>query len=447
MQFDPKGTQPPIRAQRGAPRFVGWLFATCFIMGGLWAGGQAVPEAFGWARELPGNLTQFIIPVLGPGTSPDAPDWRNKERVNVLVMGIDRRPDEKFEDPVRTDVMMLVSVDPHSQTASMLSVPRDLWLPVPIGNGQTISERVNAANVIGVMRNHPGGGPQLAKETFQYNFGVRVHYYVMIDFEGFEKVTDTLGGVDVRVDQTIVDNQYPTNNYGLQRITIPAGDQHLNGERTLQYARSRHQDSDFGRMKRQQQVMLAAREKLLRLDMLPKLPQLWNEFQESIRTDMSLGDVLALAKIAKEIPVESITGRSLEAPYVYSFTGYDGASLLMPVREKIRDVIEEMFFDSRKEQGARIEVLNGTKTPGLAALTATQLKNYGFDNVTVGDAPGGPYRETQVVNFTGKGYTATLVANLLRVPKGQVKTEGAVGPPGAVDAVDIRIIIGQDIGN
>jgi LCP family protein required for cell wall assembly len=406
-----------------------------------------VPEAFGWARDLPGNLTQLIIPVLGPGSSPDAPDWRNKERVNVLVMGIDRRPDEKFEDPVRTDVMMLVSVDPHSQTASMLSVPRDLWVPIPLPNGQKVEERINAANVVGVMRNHPGGGPQLAKETFQYNLGVRVHYYVMIDFEGFEKIIDTLGGVDIRVEQTIIDNLYPTKNYGIQRITIPAGDQHLDGERALQYARSRHQDSDFGRMKRQQQVMLAAREKLLRLDMLPKLPQLWGEFQESVRTDMSLGDVLALARVAKEIPVESISGRTLEPPAVVPFQGYDGASLLLPQRERIRDVVEDMFFDSRKEQGARIEVLNGTRTPGLAAQTATQLKNYGFENVTIGDASGGPYRETQVVNFSGKGYTATLVANLLGVPKGKVKTEGALPLPGGGDAVDIRIILGQDIGN
>jgi LCP family protein required for cell wall assembly len=436
--------------RQGAPRMVVWLVALLFIVGGLWAGGQAVPEAFGWANDLsPVSLTLKLLPFGGSNNpSPDAPDWSNKERVNVLVLGIDRRPDEKFDDPVRTDVMMLVSIDPASHSASMLSIPRDLWVPIPVQGGGVLHDRVNTANVYGALRNYPGGGAQLAKETVQYNLGVRVHYYVMLDFDGFEKVIDTVGGIDVHLDRKLIDYEYPTPYYGVQTIEIPAGDQHLDGQRSLWYARSRHQDSDFGRMRRQQEVMMAVREKLLRLDMLPKLPQLWGEFHDAIRTDMSLGDVVNFAKVARDVKPDAILGRTLEAPYVTSFTTQDGAAILLPNRDKIHEVVDETFFDSRKEQDARIEVLNGTLTPGLAAQTATQLKSLGFDRVTVGDAPGGPYKQTQVVTYSGNGYTASLVASLLRVPKDRVKSEKKTPTPAAAgDPVDIRIILGQDISN
>lgn len=452
MQFDPKGPPPetpPVRAR--VPKMLAWTGVVLFIVSGLVVGGQAMPEWFGWAKNLnPISLTQALLPfTLTPGsTSADAPDWGNQERVNVLVMGVDRRPDETMDSTVRTDVMEIISIDPYTKSASMLGIPRDLWVPIPLGNNQVTYERVNAANVVGVLRKHPGGGAALAKETVQYNLGVRINYYLMLDFDGFRSLIDTLGGVDIHVEKTLIDNQYPTDYYGTQRVVIEAGDQRMNGEVALQYARSRHADSDFGRMKRQQQVMLAVRERLLRLDMLPKLPQLWGQFHDAIRTDMGLGDALNLAKVAREVNTDNIVGKTLEYPYVTSYTAQDGAALLLPVRDKIRELVDEVFFDARKEGEARIEVLNGTSSPGLAAQTASALKNQGFENVVVGDAPGGPYKQTQVVNYSGKGYTAGLVALALKLPRDRVKAEKApTGAQAPADPVDIRIILGQDLAN
>ncbi len=452
MQFDPKAPPPetpPVRAR--IPKMLAWAGLFLFIVSGLAVGGQAMPEWFGWAKNLnPVSLTQALLPfTLTPssGASADTPDWSNRERVNVLVMGVDRRPDETMDSTVRTDVMEVISIDPYTKSASMLGIPRDLWVPIPLGNNQVTYERVNAANVVGVLRKYPGGGAALAKETVQYNFGVRINYYVMLDFDGFRNLIDILGGVDIHVEKTLIDSEYPTDYYGVQRVVIPAGDQHMDGEVALQYARSRHSDSDFGRMKRQQQVLLAVRERLLRLDMLPKLPQLWGQFHDAIRTDMGLGDVLNLAKVAREVNTENIVGKTLEYPYVTSYTSEDGAALLLPVRDKIRELVEEVFFDARKEGEARIEVLNGTGSPGLAAQTASALKNRGFENVVVGDAPGGPYKQTQVMNYSGKGYTAGLVALALKLPRDRVKAEKAPAAPKDTDPVDIRIILGQDLAN
>ena len=184
------------------------------------------------------------------GTSSDGPDWSLGERVNILLMGVDRRPEEKMDDPVRTDTMMVVSIDPNTHTASMLGIPRDLWVPIPLPNNGVLHDRINTANVYGVMRNLPGGGAQLAKDTVSYNLGVKIHYFLMIDFQGFRNIIDALGGIDVYLDKPLVDYEYPTDNYGYMTVSIPAGNQHLDGERALQYARSRHSDSDFGRIGR-----------------------------------------------------------------------------------------------------------------------------------------------------------------------------------------------------
>lgn len=439
-------TNPPEETPRAAfsvKPFLFWLFFASFIVGGFYSGALSLPRALGWVDAVvSAPFGQRSLPFSIFPTKPEqAPDWDNQERVNILIMGVDRRPSEGTGAPTRTDTMMILTLDPYSKTAGILSIPRDLFVPIPVRQGLVLHERVNTANVYGETYNYPGGGPALAKETVQYNFGVRIHYYLMVDFEGFERLVDAIGGVDVKVERPLIDHLYPTPDYETMSIYIPAGAQHLDGERTLWYVRSRHQDSDFGRIQRQQQVLLAVRERLLQLNMIPRVPQLWGEFKDTVQTDLSLSEILSLAKIAREIGTENITGKSLDEPYVTSAVTSEGAYVLLPNRDKVREVIDEVFFDARKQQeAARIEVLNGTDRPGLATKTAQQLKEYGFQQITVGDMQSDPPGLTEIQASSSKSYTAKLVASILNLPKNRVITLDRMNG----DPVDIRIILGKD---
>jgi LCP family protein required for cell wall assembly len=163
--------------------------------------------------------------------------------------------------------MLVVSVDPESKSAGMLSMPRDLWVEIP-GDGM---DRINTAYMYGDLNQSPGGGPALAKKTVQYNLGEPIHYYVRVNFQVFQQVIDLMGGVDIYVEHDINDPLYPDMNYGYDPLRIPSGWQHMDGALALKYARTRHGSSDFERMHRQQQVMLAVRDKVTQLQLLPKL--------------------------------------------------------------------------------------------------------------------------------------------------------------------------------
>ena len=431
-------------------QFLLWLLFAVFVAGGLYAGGLALSTDLGAAAGIPQRLAPFNVGNFGntanPGNTEDsapALDWLNQERVNILLLGGDRRPADDESEPMRTDTMMVVSLDPYTKTAAMFSIPRDTWVPISLGNGQVLEERINTAYVYGEVGEYPGGGRALAKDTVQYNFGIPIHFAVLVDFKGFERMIDTLGGVTVNLPEPLIDNAYPTDDYEYMQIYIPEGVQTLDGRRALWYVRSRHQDSDLGRIQRQQQMLLAVREKALQLDMLPKLPQLWEEFRDSVETDLPYPAIVGLAQIAREVKPEDIVRATLDADegYVTEATTFDGAEILVPNRSQIRKLVNQVFFDARRDQeNARIEVLNGTNTPGLATKTAKLLEDFGFGTVTVGDAQDGLHDTTQVFNLSGKSYTATQVANVLQLSIDRVQSaELAEG-----EAVDVRVVLGSD---
>ena len=219
---------------------------------------------FSTIRALASRTTLPFVDNVAPEAIPQgrAPEQElpniesRKERVNILLLGIDQRDNKVDKGPWRTDTMILVSIDPATRSASMLSIPRDLWVTIP-GYGEN---RINTAHATGDIRKYPGGGVALAKKTVWYTFGVPVHYYVRINFVGFEKMIDAIGGITIDVESAIHDDSYPDQNYGTMVVDIPAGVQHMDGKTALQYARVRHGRNDFDRMKRQQQVILAARD-------------------------------------------------------------------------------------------------------------------------------------------------------------------------------------------
>lgn len=287
------------------------------------------------------------LPVVGGGEE-KAAVWKSKERVNILLLGTDQRPDEK--GPTRTDTMLLLTVDPQSKTAGMLSLPRDTWVKIPLEGGQIVEGKVNTANFYGDLYKYPGGGPALAKKTVENLFSIKVHYVAKVDFTPFEKMIDALDGVYVDVEKPLKDDEYPTPDYGVKRVFIPAGLQHLDGQTALEYVRSRHQDSDFGRMKRQQQVILAMRDRALSLGMLTKLPRLIGEFKDMVYTDLTPAEALALAKLISEVDAGSVTSRSIDTCCVTTIYTLQGEEALMPNLNAIKKLVAEVFPPSQIAQ-------------------------------------------------------------------------------------------------
>lgn len=276
-------------------------------------------------------------PTLFPTQEP----WQGNDRVNILLMGIDRRPGEAFVS--RTDTIMVISVDPVKETIAMLSIPRDLYVVIP-GRGR---DRINTAFVYGSAGNNPEAGASLSIQTIAYNLGIPIDHYILVDFSAVTRSIDILGGVSVYVPYDINDPLYPDMNYGYDPLFIPAGTQQMDGELALKYARTRHADSDFGRAGRQQQLMLAARNKALSLGiggLLARAPSLYQQVSNGVRTDLSLEQLVALARVVSEIPSEQIRNEVLDYDYVTSFRNEAGSSVLILDNERAAPLIRELFY-------------------------------------------------------------------------------------------------------
>ena len=280
-------------------------------------------------------------PSVAEGGVPPARD--DPRRVTILLMGIDQRAGETGTFP--TDTIILFSLDPVGNTGAILSIPRDLWVtyPAPYNAG-----RINGANIVGDELNYPGGGgPKLAMKTVERELGVPINHYVLINFEVFTTLIDTIGPVEVCPPETIHDDKYPDGSYGFITVHFDLGCQELDSERLLQYARTRHSDSDIGRSSRQQEVILSVRDKVLSaggvMALLPQIPTLWESMQANVRTDLTLEDMISLARQAEQVPSESIRQGQISFGEVYASTSSDGDEILVPIKSDILLLIEDLF--------------------------------------------------------------------------------------------------------
>ncbi len=288
------------------------------------------------------------------GTSPAAvatpadelpPLWDDPRRVSVLLMGIDQREGEEGTFP--TDTLILFSLDPVGKTAAILSIPRDLWVTYP---GLNRSGRINGANIIGDDINYPGGGgPAFAVRTVENVLGVNIPYYVLINFEVFYTFIDAIGPIEVCPENEIHDEQYPDGSYGYMTVHFDPGCQELDSERLLQYARTRHgdTDSDIGRSRRQQEVILKVRQKVLSVGgvsaLLPQAPGLWESVQDNIKTNLTFEKMVSLARTAEQISEANIRQGQISFGEVYIGTSPEGDEILIPIATDIRLLIEDLF--------------------------------------------------------------------------------------------------------
>jgi LCP family protein required for cell wall assembly len=379
------------------------------------------------------------------------PEWTGTERVNILAMGIDQREHE--QGPWRTDTMIVFTLDPVTMSAGMLSIPRDLWVPI---RGYE-EGRINTAHYLGELYDHPGGGPALALDTVQYNLGVPIHHYVRVNFAAFVELVDRIGGIDITVEEDIDDPLYPDEALGYDPLFIPAGQHHFDGEMALKYARTRHSvGGDFDRAKRQQQVIMAVYDRVTQLDNLPDLavqaPALWEAMQDSVVTDLNLDEIIALALLAQEIDLENVSFGVIDEHYTQFWTTPDGQQVLIPLRDRMRELRDYIFtseapLPEQADPAARLEaeaasilVLNGTTTEGLAGRTAEYLQQQGLETVLAGNADRSDYPESLIIVYTSKNYTAEYLAHLLNLPQ----TAVVYGADPAAE-YDIAVILGADL--
>ena len=395
-----------------------------------------------------------------PGSAPAAlhlQKWAGTDRVTVLLTGIDYRAGVKCEDQgtaSRTDSIMLATVDPVAMNGAILSVPRDLWVNIP-GYG---NDSINTANFYGDAYSYPGGGPALAVKTVESNFGIKVDYYVRMDFTAFEKVIDAIGGIDIVNKEDIDDEEYPDSACGFDPFRLSAGPHHLNGHDALRYARTRHNSTDIARGERQQEVVLAVLKKVKDPSVLPGLlaqaPSLYQSLNQNIRTNLTLDQIIQLGLLVKDIPVASVRHEVLDYQYLQDYTTPDGRQVLLPWWDKIRTLRDSIFTASTLKprttpgvadpallasEAARVEVLNGAGVQGLAQDTADWLKTKGLTVVSVGTADRTDYAATVVVDYSGKTYTARWLAGLFGVAEANILSSTA-----ADSTIDIKVILGQD---
>jgi LCP family protein required for cell wall assembly len=289
-------------------------------------------------------FTGAVLGTTGTGNGPSGPVPTERGRINVLLVGVDKT---RLRTETLTDTMMVASLDPVGHTVSLVSIPRDL-IDTPLGNGDTFAPKLNSLLAYADARpkGFPGGGMRALEDAIGSLLGIPIHYYASLDFGGFIKMVDAVGGVDVTVARGFDDPTY--DGYGLgegRGYSITAGKHHLDGVNALAYARSRKAlgESDFTRQARQQQILVALRDKATQGgSLLFKLPDLLDAVGKTIRTDVPVDQLPTLAAIMEEVGRDGVTSMVIRGPLVHPKSTRYGDSQ-EPDVAKIRAVAARLF--------------------------------------------------------------------------------------------------------
>jgi len=363
-------------------------------------------------------------PVGSAVPNASAPPWDGKARLNILLIGADQRPNE---NTFNTDTLIVVSIDPLSKQVAMFSLPRDTSnVPIPAGRarqafGPVYTRKINAWWTSIHLRTDLFPG-KVANGTVGYNglkailgnlYGLDIKYFVEVNFDGFRKVVDLMGGVTVNVQIPVSDDRFPSINGSLRRVYIPSGIQPMDGTEALRYARSRHGGgSDFDRGSRQQRLLLSMREQADPQALIPRLPQLIDAVGTAVSTDIPSNQLAPLLGLASQIDTKNIRS------YVFSPPFYGAETLpsapvyfIDPNIAKIRTAVRDAFTidpadEARRQtlaaEGAGVWVLNGTADTGRGTRVADYLDYHGLAASAPRQKPAGPVpADTTIVVYNG----------------------------------------------
>lgn len=394
-----------------------------------------------------GTLTADTIQSSQGFILPEA--WDGAERVTILLLGLDYR-DLQQGGAARSDTMMLLSVDPVTKTAGVLSIPRDLWAVIPGFN----PNKINTAYYFGELYKIPGGGPELAMRTVEQTIGVPIDYYAQVDFDAFVHFIDLIGGVKLNVLAPITVDPLGADT---QAKALKPGIQTLPGAVALAYARERHTTGgDFGRAERQQQVVLAIRDRILEFDLLPGLianaPQIYAELSSGIQTNLTLDDAIRLAVLATQIKAEDIKRGVIGEDQIIYGRSPDDLAILIPIPDKIRELRDQVFTGNTSlgpltpgtpeermaAEAPRISIQNGTSDANLGTRTQDYLAGLGANIIELRSAQVS-LSQTILVDHTGNPYTLAFLAQLMGIPSARIVHEFDPN-----SSVDIELRLGTD---
>ncbi len=400
------------------------------------------------------------LPTVATTPIPTAPppiNFDRKDPFTILMLGVDTR--EGDTDPSRSDTIILAYVDPLEKHVNLLSIPRDLLVTQAGGFGQAKMSDVYANGETSKYVDPTRGGIALVRDTIEQNFRIQIDYYAQVDFQGFRKIVDAFGGVTVDNPYSILDGSYPTEDYQFSRVFFPAGIVHLDGDEALKFARTRHDDNDYQRNQRQQQVILGIRQQALQLNLLTKATGLIDTLGDSVRTDFPRGNAnsnwIAFAKFGMDLPGNAIQQFTLtdlitECPNCNGFYALvDWNRAIARAKEfspkENRDSIAAQA-NAGVNTGAKVVVENSTRNGGFANRWTAALQKEGYTNATFIDAPPntkGNVPKTKILYFSPDNQkTAVALAKTLGLNPDSVDGN-AKRPPEAGDAA-ILIQLGDD---
>ncbi len=393
-----------------------------------------------------------------------------EERIDILLIGIRGVGHNKDQGggPFLADTIMILSLKPQTKEVAMLSIPRDLWIETA-NYGQM---KINATYAYGLRENSREGGSRLLSQTVEKIAGIPIDYYLLVDFTGFEQAIDTIGGIDLVVDQPFTDYLYPTWDYEYQTISFQAGPQHMDGDKALKFVRSRHgtngEGSDFARSRRQQKVLAATKDKIFSIGTILnplKLAKLIDSMGNHLITNLDLGKAKELIQLSKQIELDKIKNRVLDdSPdgLLVASRSNAGASILVPRAgnfEEIQSLAQNIFNSENQNQATKavgkepdddkvkIQVRNGTDIVGLADKVALELEAEGYQIVGVLNADSHDYEKTVIFDHTEgskeealKDLKTELDANV-SAGKNFFLDQSEAGPG---DEADFVIVLGYD---
>lgn len=379
-------------------------------------------------------------------------DRKGQNLLNILLLGQDN--EVTGETLARTDTMIIVSINRDTNTVSMLSLPRDLYVYMPnVG-----MNRLNVAYGVGSALGWDGGPFFYMRQVILYNLGINVHYYAMIDLSGFAELIDSIGGVDISVDCPIQDFQIygadvPSgavlNDPVAMQYTLPVGFYHMTGKEALWYARSRGNSDDFDRGRRQQAIIRAAfraaRDQGLLTDVL-RLPQLASEGLAAVETDLRLEDVLGLVPNALQTDPDSIESfRLIRTYHTLPWQPPDGQFVQLPQPGPVFDLMTDFYTPPTANQislrQARIRIVNGTPNIGWDRVAADRLGEETLAAFAAGDYVTTSETVTTLIDYTGseRGSLSSTIAKTLNIHPSNVQVQ-----PDPNRQVDYEVIVGAD---
>lgn len=362
-------------------------------------------------------------------------------RTNILLLG---NGGKNHPGGNLSDTMIIVSINWQNKKMAMISIPRDLWVQIP-NYGYA---KINEAYAYGEKSpKTTGGGGKVASGVIGQILGIPIHYYMGVDFDGFKKMVDAVGGVDILVEKDLYDPSYPAPNMiDYTPFSITAGLHHMNGDLALKYARSRKTTSDFDRSKRQEQVLVAIKEKVLSSETLAnpiKITEILNILGDHVRTNFSVGEIRSLWDEIKGVDTENIINKVFDTAANGPLTALQDERGYIIIPKKglgnytdLQKIAQNIFLTTETtDKDFQIEVLNGTKKAGLATQISQLLQSYGYKITKVGNATT-TYEETTIYNCAGKAAELT-VKDLTAILKATIKSKTAC------NSIDIQIILGQ----